>query len=137
MRELLLNNTTHFSRHQALLTFSELLANNTTHFYRAYIKQYCYFQRVTSKKYYTLFQSLYQAILTFSEISFRIKLAYLELIQTVFTLSQSYYQTVVNPFLSFNGQSNRWKILRKKIPKPKCEKLGCTQKADNFAINYS
>ena len=50
--ELLPNNTTHFPRHQAILTF----------------------QRVTGKQYYTLSQSLYQAIMTFSESSFQIKL---------------------------------------------------------------
>ena len=50
--ELLPNNTTHFPRHQAILIF----------------------QRVTGKQYYTLSQSLYQAIMTFSESSFQIKL---------------------------------------------------------------
>ena len=53
--------------------FRELLANNATHFSRAYIKQYWRFERVTGK-YYTLFQILDQAILTFSESSFQIKL---------------------------------------------------------------
>ena len=38
------------------------------------IRQYWHFQRVTGKQYYTLFQSLYQAILTFSESSSQIKL---------------------------------------------------------------
>ena len=52
----------------------ELLANNTTHFSRAYIKPYWHLQRATGKQYYTLFQSLYQAILTFSESSFQINL---------------------------------------------------------------
>ena len=63
LRKLLPNNTTHLSRHQAILTFSEsywqtilhtfpeltsnntdifreLQANNTTYFSRVYIKQY-------------------------------------------------------------------------------------------------
>ena len=71
-QELLPNNTTHFSRHQAILTFSEsywqtilhnfpeltsnnndifteLLASNTTHFSRVYVKQYWHFQSIPSK----------------------------------------------------------------------------------------
>ena len=46
--------------------FRELLSNNTTHFSRAYIKHNDIF-RVIGKQYYTLFQSLHQTILTFSE----------------------------------------------------------------------
>ena len=38
------------------------------------IKLYWHFQRVTAKQYCTLFQSLHQKILTFSESSFPIKL---------------------------------------------------------------
>ena len=38
------------------------------------IKLYWHFQRVTAKQYCTLFQSLHQKILTFSESSFTIKL---------------------------------------------------------------
>ena len=49
LMELLPNNTTHFSRHQTMLTFSE-----------------SYWE--------TILQSLYQAILTFLENSFQIKL---------------------------------------------------------------
>ena len=53
--------------------FRELLSNNTTHFSRAYIKHNDIF-RVIGKQYYTLFQSLHQTILTFSESFFQIKL---------------------------------------------------------------
>ena len=38
------------------------------------IKQHWHFQRVTDKQQHTLFQSLYQAILTFPESSFQIRL---------------------------------------------------------------
>ena len=75
-KELLTNNTTHFCRHQSILTFSKSywqtilqtfpdfisLSNNTD------------ISRVTGKQYDTIFQSLYQAILIFSESSFEIKL---------------------------------------------------------------
>ena len=59
---------------------SDFISNNTDSFMELLpntfpdIKQYWHFQRVTGKQYYTLFQSLYQAILTFSESSFQIKL---------------------------------------------------------------
>ena len=65
-------------------TFSDFISNNTDNFSLSYsqtilrtfldIKQYCHFQRVTGKQYYTLLQNLYQTILTFSESSFQIKL---------------------------------------------------------------
>ena len=50
----------------------EFLPHNITRF--PDIKQYWYFERVTGKQYYTLFQILYQAILALSEIPFQIKL---------------------------------------------------------------
>ena len=73
--------------------FQTITTNNSKHF-RLHIKQYWYFHWVILKQYYTLFQtsnntgifrgllvnnttrfsSLYQAILTFSESSFQIKL---------------------------------------------------------------
>ena len=75
-RELLKNNTKHFSRHQSILIFSKSywqtilqtfpdfisLSNNTDIF------------RVTGKQNDTIFQILYQAILVFSVSSFQIKL---------------------------------------------------------------
>ena len=92
LRELLPNNTTHFSRQQAILTFSEshwqiilhtfpeltsnnsnifreLLANNTTHFSWVYIKQYWHFHRVPSKLNHSkkFFQSPYHTKLTLSD----------------------------------------------------------------------
>ena len=71
--------------------FRELLPDHTAHIFRVHIKQYSlsesYYQtRVNTfsdiKQYCTFFQSLYQAILTFSEISF-------------LTISESYYQTIL------------------------------------------
>ena len=84
--------------------FRELLVNNTTHFSRVYIKQYWHFQRVPSKSNYRkiFFQSTYHTIMTFSHFQ-RVTTKQYWLIQnsyqTVFTLSQSYYQTIVNTFL--------------------------------------
>ena len=43
-RELLPNNTTHFSRHQTILTFPESYWQTIIHFSRTYIKQYEHFQ---------------------------------------------------------------------------------------------
>ena len=40
LRELFPNNTKHFSRHQAILKFSESYCQTIPHFSRAYIKQY-------------------------------------------------------------------------------------------------
>ena len=75
LRMLFPNNTTYFSRaYIKQYIFRELLANNTTYFSRTYIKQYWQIQRVTGKQYHTLFRSLHQTILTFSESSFQIKL---------------------------------------------------------------
>ena len=54
--------------------FEIITTNNRKHFFRFHIKQYWHFQRVTGKQYYALLQSLYQAILTFSESSFQINL---------------------------------------------------------------
>ena len=39
-------------------TFRELLPNKSKHFFRVHIKHYWYFEGVTSKQYYTLFQTL-------------------------------------------------------------------------------
>ena len=93
-RELLTNNTTHFAKHQKILTFSESYWQtilNTFPNIKKYwhlqgvtgkailhtlpnIKQYWQFQRVTGKQYYILFQNLYQPMLTLPENSFQIKL---------------------------------------------------------------
>ena len=92
--------------------FRELLVNNTKHFCKVYIKQYWHFQRVPSKLIYgrNFFQSTYQTISdntqyhTIMEWHFQrvttkqhwlIENSYL----TVFTLSQIYYQTIVNTIL--------------------------------------
>ena len=48
----------------------------TKHFSRAYIKQYWHFQGVTGKQYYTLFRSLYQAILTFQRTPSKLNYIY-------------------------------------------------------------
>ena len=67
LRKLLPNNTTHFSRHQVILTFYKSYSQTILRTFQD-IKQYWYFQRVTGKQYYLLFQSLHQTILTFSEL---------------------------------------------------------------------
>ena len=108
----------------------ELLPNNTTHFSKAYIKHYWHFQGVTDKQYQTLLQSscqttlifsksYWQAILhTFQELPsnktdiFRVTTKQYWLIQsscqTVFTLSRNYYQTIVKTFLRcLNEHLNR------------------------------
>ena len=122
LKELLPNNTTHFSRHQAILTFSEsywqtilhtfpeltsnnndifreLLGNNT-HFFRVYIKQYWHFHRVPSKLNYS--KSFFRVHITqywqFQRVTTKQYWLIQSSYQTVFTLSQSYYQTVVNTF---------------------------------------
>ena len=103
--------------------FTELLASNAAIISRFHviIKQYWHFQRVPGKQNYVFFQSLYQAMLTFSDNFFQFLLKTIfrvyiakhwnfhkvttkqyQLIpntyQTVFTLSQSCYQTKVNTF---------------------------------------
>ena len=59
----------------------ELLANNTTHFSRVYTKQYWHFQRVPSKLNYSkrFFQNSYHTILTLSASYYQKILTYLEL----------------------------------------------------------
>ena len=87
---------THFKNfHQAILTW-KLLANNTTNVSRlSYHHQTILrFSRVTTKQYWLIHQSS---------------------CQTVFTFSQSYYQTIVSA--CFNGHLNRQKILKQKNPK--------------------
>ena len=89
---------THFIPSNNTNIFRELLANNTANISRFHIiiKQYWHFQRATTKQYW-LIQSLFQV---------------------VFTVSQSYYQTIVNTFLRcLNGHLNRQKILKQKTPK--------------------
>ena len=143
LRELLPNNTTHFSRYQAILTFSEsycqtilhtfpeltsnntdisrwLLANNTTHFSRVYTKQYWHFQRVSFKLNYSkkFFQSSYHTILTLSESYYQTILTYLELISnSIHTFTELLPNSSKHFFESFNRHSNRQKILKEKIPK--------------------
>ena len=81
--------------------FRELLVNNTTYFSRVYIKQYWHFQRVPSKLNYSKnsFQSTYHTIMTLSESYYgQYWLIQNYSYQTVFTLSQNYYQTIVNTF---------------------------------------
>ena len=56
--------------HQTILILSWSYSQTILHTFPD-IRQYWHFQRVTGKQYYTLFQSLYQAILTFSESSFQ------------------------------------------------------------------
>ena len=120
-----------FKRSSNTDIFRELLANNTTHFSRAYIKQHWQFQRVTGKQYYTFPQSLYQAILTFLEGSFQIKLLQkvfsefvshnndnLELISNrIHTFIGLLQNSSKYSFESFNRNLNRQKILKEKIPK--------------------
>ena len=142
LRGLLPNNTTHFSRHQAILTFSEsycrtilhtspeltssimtfseLLGNNTTHFSRAYIKQYWHFQRVSFKLNYSkkFFQSSYHTILTLSESYYQTILTYLELISnSIHICTELLPNSSKHFFESFNGHSNTQKILKETIPK--------------------
>ena len=49
-------------------TFWELLPNKSKHIFIDHIKHYWHFEGVPPKQYYTLFQSLHQVILTFSEL---------------------------------------------------------------------
>ena len=73
--------------------FQTVITYNSKHFFRFYIKQYWQFQGVTTKWYYKLFQSSYQ---------------------TIFTLSESYYQKRVNTFSEFI--SNITDIFRELLP---------------------
>ena len=66
-RELLPNNNTHFSRHQATLTFSESFCQTILHASPELTSSNTDIFRVTGKQYHTLFQSLCQLIQTFSE----------------------------------------------------------------------
>ena len=140
LRELLANNTTHFSRHQAILTFSEsycqtilhtspeltssimtfseLLGNNTTHFSRAYIKQYWHFQRVSFKLNYSkkFFQSSYHTILTLSESYYQTILTYSEHISnSIHTFIELLLSNSKHFFESLNEHLNRQKN-KQKIP---------------------
>ena len=112
--ELLPSNSTHFSRQQTILTFSdsywqtilhnfpkltsnnidifrELLANNFTHFSWVYIKQYWHFQRAPSK------------------------LNYSKKYHTILTLSESYYQTIIDLFRAHIKQYSHFpRVITKK-----------------------
>ena len=136
LRDLLPNNTTPFSRYQAILTFSEsywqtilrtfpeltsnnpdifreLLANNTTHFSRVYIKQYWHFKRDSSKLNYSkkFFQSSYHTILTLSESYYKTIFIYLELISnSIHTFTELLPNSSKHFFESFNGHLSRQKI---------------------------
>ena len=90
--------------------FRELLANNTTHFSRAYIKQYWHFQRVSFKLNYSkkFFQSSYHTILTLSESYYQTILTYLELISnSIHTFTELLPNSSKHFFESFNGQKER------------------------------
>ena len=77
-------------------------------------------KRVTDK-HYTVFQSLYQTILTSSYSSFHINqtiLTYSELISNIIhTFTELLQSNSKHFFESFNGHLNRPKIVKKKIPK--------------------
>ena len=101
----------------------ELLVQNTTHFSRVYIKQYWHFKRVPSKLNYSKnlfpeFISKTFTSLTFSEsYYYTILLIYSELeYQTVFTLSELLPNNNEHVFESFNEHLNRQNILKLKIP---------------------
>ena len=141
-RELLPNSTTHFSRHQAILTFSEsywqtvlhtfpeltsnntdifreFLANNTTHFFRVYLKQYRYFQRVPSMLNYrkNFFSKILNGKLHFlcsvSESYYQTILTCSELISnSIHTFTALLRNNSKHFFESFNGHLNRQKILK-------------------------
>ena len=79
----------------------ESLVQNTTHCFRVSIKEYWHFKRVPSKLNYSrnfflefisqntnTLRKLYHTILIYTELKY----------QTVLTLWQSYYQTIVNTF---------------------------------------
>ena len=141
LKELLPNSTTHFSRHQAILTFSEswqtilntfpelqsnnaeifreLLANNTTHFSRIYIKQYWHFHRVPSKlnyskKFFRVHITQYWQFQCYCQTI----LTYSELIlNSIQTFTELLPNSSKHFFESFSGNLNRQKILKEKIPK--------------------
>ena len=100
-------------------TLRELLPNNTTHFSGVYIKQYLHFQRVPSKLNYRkkFFQSSHHMILTLLESYYQSILTYLELIShSTHTFTESLLNSSKHFFESFNGHLNRQKILKEKIP---------------------
>ena len=67
LRELLPNNTTHFSRHLAILTFSKSYCQTTLHtFPEVTSNNTDIFRELLCKQYNPLFKSLHQTILTFS-----------------------------------------------------------------------
>ena len=74
-------------------TLGELPPNDSTHFFWSY-KQCWQLQRVTTKQ-KKLFQSSHQMILTFSENCYQITDFFEDyLYQKIWTLQQSYYQTI-------------------------------------------
>ena len=110
----------------------------------------------------TILQSLYQAVLTFSESSSKLNYSknfFSEYISHNNDTLQSYYWTILtyselisNSFYTstellpnnskylleiLKGHLIRQKIPKRKILNSKWEKLACTHETDNFAINYS
>ena len=125
------------------LTFRKLLPNKSKHIFRVHIKHYCYsqtilhtfpdikqywrFQRVTGKQYKTVFQSLHQIILKFSESYWhthfsRVRIKrywYFQIVtgkqycthfqslhQTIPTFSESYWQAILQTFPYFILSNN-------------------------------
>ena len=133
--------STHFSRHQIILTFSESYSqtilqtfpdfislsnteifktNNTAHFSWVYIKQYWQSQKVPSKLSYskTFLQSSYHAILTLSESYYQTILTYSELISNSNHTFKELLPNISKHFFeSLNGHLHRkfsnWKLLSK------------------------
>ena len=90
LRELLQKNTTHFSRHQAILTCSESGKQYNTLFQSLYQAILTFSE--SGKQYNTLFQSLYQAILTFSESGKQYNTLFQSLYQEILIFSEIPFQ---------------------------------------------
>ena len=122
-RELLSNNTTHFSRayiKQYWHFLRMFLANNTTHFSRVYTKQYWHSHRVPSKLNYS--KKFFSEFISNNTDTFR------ELLPNNIDIVRAHIKqyslfTELLPdnskhfFESFNGNLNRQKIRKEKIPK--------------------
>ena len=90
----------------------ELLANNTTHFSRVYIKQYWHFHRIPYKLNYS--KNIFRVHITL--ISYQIILTYSEFISnSIHTFTELLPNSSKYFFESFNGHLKRQIILKEEI----------------------
>ena len=118
------NNIKHFFRFHINWQFRELLATNTINVFRFHIiiKQCWHFQIVTGNN-----------TTHFSRVHIKQYWHFQR-----FTLSQSYYQTIVNTF--FRVWMDTWtdrKFSKRKFRNENEKMLAYTHEIDNFADNYS